>query len=656
MELIRLLSKVVNENVTTKKILLEYPESTIKKLVDKFSKQTEDSEEEIRKSIADFERYKSAFDNEDKDIFKHDYEKVKKMVEDKTQKQQTKKSFEGTVQDYIKKYKGTDLQLTKINIRKFFEMLSQFSKSKELRVNLKQNVLDYNPAELNSLVDKYFSRFNNQGVNELIIAIAQNFQKQMPDEDVMTAILPRAKRYVQHYNLIPLTTKLSAYMTFEEFEHIVDGYTPMEESEYSVPEIDLGDVDVAYEDDDVLIFAPDEKHKCINIRKKFAPDRRWCTSWEGASNYYYNYRLNQNLTLYYIINKNLPESDLNYASVILVDKYGEMRLADGSNSGKYAGSTVLPWSEILKKVPVLNGKEKYLKAKPYSNEDMEKMQRFKSYNLQTTNPVEELGGEQQVELWLELRSPDLKSTKNGDEIFKNLPEELQKKYIGLGNELSAGMVRGLSPSALSYYVSKKKEKLLQKQLKDLSENDIEVILSKEMRPYLRSLKEKYYREIDTNMNAGLVQIQFPNDVNAKYARMFGLSELFEVIPEDVRFLTIENKSNDDIILEIPETISNFKNMLTFSVEKCINKLPESIGECSSLSFLNVTNNKDLKTLPESLINCACLEFISVEGSSDLKIENVPENLAKYLRVGDLLWEPDFPDEIRDKCESGGLAF
>jgi Leucine-rich repeat (LRR) protein len=97
-------------------------------------------------------------------------------------------------------------------------------------------------------------------------------------------------------------------------------------------------------------------------------------------------------------------------------------------------------------------------------------------------------------------------------------------------------------------------------------------------------------------------------------------------------------------------------MLTFSVEKCINKLPESIGECSSLSFLNVTNNKDLKTLPESLINCACLEFISVEGSSDLKIENVPENLAKYLRVGDLLWEPDFPDEIRDKCESGGLAF
>jgi hypothetical protein len=49
MELINLLSKVVKENLNTKKILLEYPESTVKKLVDKFSKETEDSEEDIRK-------------------------------------------------------------------------------------------------------------------------------------------------------------------------------------------------------------------------------------------------------------------------------------------------------------------------------------------------------------------------------------------------------------------------------------------------------------------------------------------------------------------------------------------------------------------------------------------------------------------------------
>ena len=76
MELLGLLSKVVKESITTKKILLEYPESTVKKLVDKFSKQTDETEDVIRKTIADFERFKAAFDNEDKDIFKHDYNKI----------------------------------------------------------------------------------------------------------------------------------------------------------------------------------------------------------------------------------------------------------------------------------------------------------------------------------------------------------------------------------------------------------------------------------------------------------------------------------------------------------------------------------------------------------------------------------------------------
>ena len=646
MELIGLLSKVVNENLSTKKILLEYPESTVKKLVDKFSKETEDSEEDIRRNIADFERYKSAFANEDKDIFKHTYEKLKNLIQDKSTKQKSKKNLDGMVQDYIAKYKGTDLQLTKTNIKKFFEIKSQLTQQKEF----KKEPTDYNPAELNSLVEKYFSKFNNQGVNELVVAIAQKFHDQLPDEDVMTAILPRAKRFVRHYNLFPLNMKLSAFMTFDEFEHAVDGYTPMEESEYDVPEIDTSDVDIAYEDDDVLIFAPDQKHKCINIRKKFAPDRRWCTSWEGSSNYYYNYRLNQNLTLYYIINKNLPESDLNYASVILVDKYGEMRLADGSNSGRYAGSTVIPWSEILKKIPVLQGKEKYLEGKPFTDADQNRMQKYKSYNLKTTDPITELGSPEEVELWLELRSPDLKSTKNGDEIFKNLPEEMQKKYIGLGNELSAGMVRVLTPSAMSYYVSKKKEKLLTKSLKDLSENDMEVIMSREMRPYFKSLKAKFTKEIETNFDIKLVQIQYPNDINAKYARMFGLRELFDKIPKETKFLTIENKSNDNIILEIPETIAKFKDMITFGAEKIIRKLPDEIGECSSLSFLNVTNNQELTTLPGTLLNCPCLTFISKQGSA-LDIKKVPEPLAQYLTVSDELWEPNFPDEITDKCES-----
>lgn len=646
MELIGLLSKVIKENITTKKILLEYPESTVKKLVIKFSKETEDSEEEIRKNIADFERFKSTLNNEDKDIFRHSYDKIKKLIKDKATKQESKKNLEGMTQDYITKYKGADLQMVKMNIKKFFEIKSQLPQLKEF----KKDLINYNPSELNALVDKYFSRFNNEGVNELIVAIAQKFHEKSPEEDVMTVILPRAKRFVRHYNLFPLNMKLSAFMNFHEFEIAVDGYAPMEENEYTTPEIDTSDVDIAYEDDNVLIFAPDQKHKCINIRKKFAPTRTWCTSQEAGSNLYYNYRLNQNLTLYYIINKNLSETNLNYASVILVDKYGEMRLADGSNNGRYAGSTIIPWSEILTKIPVLKDKEQYLKAKPFSDVDQNKMQKYKSYNLTTTDPIAELGGYQEVEMWLELRSPDLRSTKNGDEIFKNLPEEMQKKYIGLGNELSAGMVRALTPSAMSYYLSKKKEKILQKNLGQLNENDMELILSREMRPYLKSLKAKFKKELDSNFSSELVQIVYPNDTNSKYARMFGLNELFDLIPKDTTMITIENKSNDSIILEIPKTIGTFRKLFTLSLDNVVREIPEEIGECVDLSFLNVTNCKELTTLPATLINCPCLSFIS-KGGSGLEIENIPDELAQYLIPSDQLFLPDFPEHITNKCSA-----
>ena len=130
--------------------------------------------------------------------------------------------------------------------------------------------------------------------------------------------------------------------------------------------------------------------------------------------------------------------------------------------------------------------------------------------------------------------------------------------------------------------------------------------------------------------------------------MFGFRELFELIPENTKFFTIENKSKDEIYLEIPETIGRFKDMITFSVDNIVKSIPDEIGECESLTFLNVTNNKKLTSLPGTLINCPCLTFISKRDSA-LDIKNVPQELAQYLIVGDELWQPNFPEEITDKC-------
>ena len=654
MELVKILSKIIKENINNKQMLLEYPEPTIKRLVVNFSGDTDDTEEQIRQTISNFERFKGSFENQDRDIFRHSYDKVKELVNSKLLKQQSKKNLENLAQDFIVKYKGKiqiDLALIRLAIKKYLELKELFPKQKVFE----KEVIDYTPSELFRLVNNLFTKFDANNENEITKKLTEKFVKENPDEDPITSISPRVKRYVMHYDLIPLNAKLASLMTFEEFEHVVDGYTPMEESEYSLPEIDLTDVDISYEDDDVLIFAPDEKQKCINIRMKLAPDRRWCTSWEGSSNYYYNYRLTQNLTLYYVINKNLPENDLNYAVVILVDKYGEMRLADGSNSGRYSGGQVLPWDEILGKVPVLKNKKEYFEAKPLSEEEMVKMNLYKNYNLKTNDVITELGNEEEAELWLELRSPNLSQMPNGSEIFGNLPESLQKKYIGLGSELSGGMVINLKEGAMSYYISKKKEKLLLKTLSQLTDSDVETIRLKEMRPYYKQLFINFTDEVKSILkndskgkgNDG-VYVNFPNDNTAKYVSLFGIEEFFNILPKDIGFLSFENKSDGKINFDVPESLGDFTELTTLVFNGCIKSLPESIGNCRFLSFVVLDNNPNLKKLPNSMDTLYCLQHLSISGNN---IEEMPPLIGKYTVWDDLLddYSIQFPDEMTDKC-------
>jgi hypothetical protein len=649
MELVGILSKVVKENVKVKKILLEYPESTVKKLLDKFSKETDETEDEIKKTISDFERFKAAFDNADKDIFRHSYNKVKELIADKSTKQKTKKDLEGLAQEFVTKHRGADLQLVKTNIKKFFELKTLFPEQKLF----KKDLMDLNPSQLNELVGRFFNRFNQDGENELTKRMTEKFMKEIPDEDPITVILPRVKRFVNHFNLIPLNAKLSAHMSFDEFEHLVDGYTPVGEDEYSMPNIEVGDVDITYEDDDVLIFAPKEKQQCINIRKKFAPDRTWCTSQEGGSNLYYNYRLNSNLTLYYVISKNLPESSKEYSVVVLVDKYGGMRLADGTNSGRYSGAVEIPWDEITQKVPTLINKKEYLVPQPLTDEDQEKMKKYRYYSLTTNNPIEELGSVEEVELWMELRSPDLKNMSNGAEIFGNLPESLQKKYISLGSELSGGMVKKLQGSVLAYYISKKKEKLLTKTLRELSGSDIEVLRTREMKPYLKELRAKYGLELLSRNTEGFVQLEYPKDDASKYIALFGFGEYFDSLPIDVEFINMENKSNDTIALDLPESIGRFTELKTLVIDNMIKSLPESIGECKQLSFLNLTNNSQLDKLPESISKLTCLEFFSIMGAApDIRI---PEKLEEYMTPDEDFWLIHFPEDMKQHC-TGMVGF
>jgi hypothetical protein len=536
----------------------------------------------------------------------------------------------------MKKNAGADKRLTKLNIKKFFEMKALDPK------RFKKDILNMTSLELSALIRKDFENFMKEKLAEKLI-------KDNPQENI-EQIMNRVDRYVANYPLVPINTKPAGMMTFVEFEHVVD-VLPMQD-EYKMPEVDVSDVNVTYEDDDILIFEPDQKHKCINIRKKFAPDRRWCTSWEGSGNYYYNYRLRQNLTLYYVINKNLKESDVNFAVVILVDydwrNNVQFRLADGTNSGRFAGSTVMPWSEIIQKIPNLKGKEKYFVPHPFPVEQQSMMMAFERKNLTTNDPIKELGSEENVELWLELRTPYLSSLANGALIWANFTPYLRHKYIGMDGKLTGPMLKASDKESKDYYLSKKRKSLLLTDIDKLSEADVSLIMSDEMAPYHEALINAYSKQLaKKDLDLSYLPITFPSDAAAKFAMMFGLEVLFEMLPEDTKFINLENKSDKVEPFHVPSNISRFKGLKTLVADNIIKSLPESIGECKMLSFINVTGNKELTTLPRSIANLHCLTFLSVLDSS-IDVKNLPKELFKYMMPTEDFFIVNFPKELREK--------
>jgi len=209
------------------------------------------------------------------------------------------------------------------------------------------------------------------------------------------------------------------------------------------------------------------------------------------------------------------------------------------------------------------------------------------------------------------------------------------------------MVRVLKDGAMSYYISKKKEKLLTKTLNQLSSSDIEAIKSKEMRPYFRQLKRKYAEELTSKEMSTMIQLEYPKDDASKYIALFGFEEYFDSIPENVEFINMENKSKDEIAMDLPESIGRFTELKTLVIDNMIKSLPESIGNCKQLSFLNLTNNPQLDKLPESLVNLTCLEFFSIIGS-DPNIK-IPKKLEEYMTPDEDFWLIHFPEDMKQHC-------
>ena len=616
MKLVNILSKVVQNQMVNEAL----SPKVIDQLIKKFENQTKDPVDTQKQIIQAFDKYKDGLPADKRDITKYNYSDLKNLILTKEMKKEEKKVF-GQFQK--ENAKQVDKDLVKKALKKFYEIFP-------LIPGNQRDVMSYSYLQLEDFLRKNF-------ITLLTKAATAKFKSEYP-EVTPEQLLFYIGTFLDNYDQLPLDTPYLLFMNFNQLEGVVDSLGGISVS--TGKKDDFEDIETVYDQDNLLIFKPSGKEQCIRL----AHGRPWCISRTGGSNLYYNYRLGDNLTIYYVIDKDKDYSDVDFASVILVTPYGQKRLADGKNmSGGYSGHRNESWSTISSKIPKIADKEHLFVADPLSDDEQETMRYYKNVSV-NSDAVEELGGVDKAELWMEIRSPDLTSK---PEIFKNLPTELQRKYVSLGYDLTPDMINNSKEGILTYYSGRKLDELKRKSLNDLSQADIALLKTPMMEAVKNELKPNFKSQLPGQTNdTGVIQVIYPKDVASKYIALYEFEDFFETIPENVSFLAFNNPTDQVIAYDIPESLSRLKSLQVFTASNYIKSLPESLGQLENISFLNLNDNPQLNRLPDSIVKCTCLQYVNIDATCE-----IPQSAQKYLKKGSGGFvEVDFPEEMTKNCQ------
>jgi len=594
-------------NLLNKNILNEVSEKVKNQLYSKFENETSDSREMVMSYINLFDRYKESLSPDKRDITKYSYNELKSLLDSK----QYAKTISDIFKQFKKKEKGIENNTLTKYIKKFLEIKSEIQKEYQ-----DINKLTY--LQLVKLIDKGYYQLLNKKMIEKFSTENPNLTKEQ--------IIFYINNYNENFDLIPFETKGIDKMSFSELEHLLDGLEGKKESTGNDKQ-DVEDIDLKYNQNNLKIFAPKTKDQCIRLKN----GRGWCTSREGSGNMYYNYRLGSERTLYYVIDEDKSFDDLNFATVILVDPNGRKSMADKSNSGKYGGSTNLPWDEIVSKVPKLEGLESIFKSEPLTEEERELISIVKNARV-GNNPMESFENPQQVEMWLEYNSPNL-----SDVQYSNLTPNLKKKYIALGMNLSSGMINTSEPEVLKYYITKKIDTIKDSDISRLSGEDIALLNTPMLKKVKEELKPKFASSVTSNSGEKLVIDSFTNGAIGKFIGLYGLEDLFKSLPSNLKEFQIQNKdANNNIIITIPEDIGRFKELNMIMLDNCVNGIPDSVCSLPKLKFLALINCEQLTSVPECISTLPSLLFLNLKGSNNV---NVPQAIReKGTDMGGGMWD------------------
>jgi hypothetical protein len=116
-------------------------------------------------------------------------------------------------------------------------------------------------------------------------------------------------------------------------------------------------------------------------------------------------------------------------------------------------------------------------------------------------------------------------------------------------------------------------------------------------------------------NGQQVSVNYPNDSASKFIALYGFDEFFETLPEDIKRLEFVYKGDEPLGLQLPESISKFKQLSALHLVGCISKIPNSFSELKELKFLSLPDNKNLESLPASLADLPNLLVINIKGTN-----------------------------------------
>jgi hypothetical protein len=127
-------------------------------------------------------------------------------------------------------------------------------------------------------------------------------------------------------------------------------------------------------------------------------------------------------------------------------------------------------------------------------------------------------------------------------------------------------------------------------------------------------------------NTDNVTIKYPSDETGRFVALYGLEELFGALPENIKKLNIINTSNEQINMELPNSIVRFKSLVALMIQNMISSIPENICELKNLTLLAFPNNVELKSIPECVVDLPNFTFLNVNGCPNVQ---VPKRWEEY---------------------------